>query len=381
MIYKRLLNISELLKKKPILLLGPRQVGKSTLVRSVMPPGAIVFNLAEADTFRVLSANPELIRQRLRDDTTHLFIDEAQKIPELFDEAQVLIDRDPKLRIVLSGSSARKLRRSGINLLPGRIWQRELFPLVYPETGSDRISDRLVRGSLPGILDSEDFREELLNYVGLYLDEEVRSEGLVRGIGSFSRFLTVAALSNGKQLNFTEVANDTGIKLNTVRSYFEILEDTLIASMLSPFRKTKTRKSVASPKFFLFDHGVVNSLLGSFEIGQQGDAFGTALEHLIFLELRAFISYQKPSYQLTYWRTHSQFKVDFILGDEIAIEVKSSHRVTERDERGFRALLEDIPLKRRIIVCREPFERKSNSGVEILPLEIFLERLWSGGII
>lgn len=381
MIYKRTLDISELLTKKPILLLGPRQVGKSTLVRAAMPPSAVVYNLAEADTFRALSANPELVRQRLRDDTTHLFIDEAQRIPELFDEVQVLIDRDKKLRVVLSGSSARKLRRSGINLLPGRIWQRELFPLVYPETGPGRIHDRFIRGSLPGLLDSGDFREELLNYVGLYLDEEVRAEGLVRGVGAFSRFLSVAALSNGKQINFTEIANDTGIKLNTVRAYFEILDDTLIGSFLSPFRETKTRKAVAAPKFFFFDHGVVNALLERFELGHDGDAYGIALEHLIFLELRAFLSYRRAPYPLSYWRTHSQFEVDFLLGDEVAIEVKSSHRVTERDERGLRALSDDLTLKRRIIVCREPFERKSSSGVEILPVEIFLERLWSGGIV
>jgi predicted AAA+ superfamily ATPase len=322
--YKRYLNLSELLGKKSLLLLDPRQVGKSTLLQAHLPESAMLYNLAEADTYRELSAAPELIRQRLKDQTTHLYIDEAQRLPEIFDEVQSIIDRNPSLRVVLTGSSARKLRRSGINLLPGRIWGRDLFPLVFPETGPGRIADRLVRGSLPAILDSALPKDELRNYVGLYLDEEIRAEGLVRGVGNFSRFLPVAALSNGQQIHFTEIASDTGIKVNTVRSYFEILEDTLIGSLLPSFRNTPSRKTVATPKFYFFDHGIVNALRQRFDIGIEGETYGGALEHLIFLELRAFLSYSQDSRPLTYWRTHSQLEVDFLLGDEVAIEVKSS---------------------------------------------------------
>jgi predicted AAA+ superfamily ATPase len=378
--YKRYLNLSELLGKKSLLLLGPRQVGKSTLLQAHLPESAMLYNLAEADTYRELSAAPELIRQRLKDQTTHLFIDEAQRLPELFDEVQSIIDRNPSLRVVLTGSSARKLRRTGINLLPGRIWRRDLFPLVFPETGPGRIADRLVRGSLPAILDSALYKDELRNYVGLYLDEEIRAEGLVRGVGNFSRFLPVAALSNGQQIHFTEIASDTGIKVNTVRSYFEILEDTLIGSLLPSFRNTPSRKTVATPKFYFFDHGIVNALRERFDIGIEGEPYGGALEHLIFLELRAFLSYSQDSRPLTYWRTHSQLEVDFLLGDEVAIEVKSSKRVTERDEKGLRALQEDVALKRRIIVCNERIERRSDSGVEIMPVEAFLSCLWSGEV-
>lgn len=378
--YERRINLLELMQKKSVLLLGPRQVGKSTLVRDLLPASAMHYNLAEADTYRELSAAPELIRQRLQSSTTHLFIDEAQRLPEIFDEVQSILDRNPSLRVILTGSSARKLRRSGINLLPGRIWQRELFPLVFPETGPGRIADRLVRGSLPAILDSTLYKEELRNYVGLYLDEEVRAEGLVRGIGNFSRFLPVAALSNGHQVNFTEVASDTGIKVNTVRSYFEILEDTLIGTLLPTFRQTPSRKAVATPKFYFFDHGVVNALRNRFESGIEGEPFGGALEHLMFLELRAFVSYTQDPRPLTYWRTHSQLEVDFLLGDEVAIEVKSASRISERDEKGLRALREDVPLKRRIVVCNESAERRSDSGVEIMPVERFLAYLWNGEI-
>ena len=244
--YKRAFSLLELLKKKSILLLGPRQVGKSTLAQNSLPD-ATYLNLAEADNFREYSQRPELLRQRLSEQTKYLIIDEAQRIPEIFDEVQVLIDRNKQLRVLMTGSSERKLKRTGINLLPGRIWKASLYPLVFIETGKARISDRFVRGSMPAFIDSLDFKQELKNYVGLYLDEEVRAEGLVRGIGDFSRFLEVAALSNARQVNFTKIASDTGIKINTVRAYFQILEDTLIANQLPSFQKTKSRKAVSTP--------------------------------------------------------------------------------------------------------------------------------------
>ena len=380
MIYARHLNLLQRLKKKSLLLLGPRQTGKSTLALSSFPAAAYI-NLAAADTFRELSDRPELVRQRMLPGMSQLIIDEAQRIPELFDEVQLLLDRDKSLRVLLTGSSARKLRRSGINLLPGRIWQLHLFPLVHPELGSGRISDRISRGSLPGIIDSLDYRQELKSYVGAYLTEEIRAEGLVRAIGDFSRFLTVAALSNGEQLNFTNVANDTGVKVNTVRSYFEILEDTLIGYQLPTFRGTTTRKAVATPKFYFFDIGVVNALLNRFEISEESELYGRAIEHLIFLELKAFLSYNQLEHELTYWRTHSKFEVDFLIGSDVAIEVKASKRITSRDEKGLKALAEEIKLKRRIIVCREGAPRITDTGVEIWPIEDFLDLLWNGGIV
>lgn len=378
--YKRELNIRELLHKKSLLLLGPRQTGKSTLTQSSFP-NAEYISLSAADVFRELSARPELIRQRLSPQTSVLIIDEAQRIPEVFDEVQIMLDRNQALRVILTGSSARKLKRTGINLLPGRIWQKKLFPLVYPELGDARVLERLQRGSLPGIIDSQEYRQELKNYVGLYLDEEVRAEGLIRGVGDFSRFLTVAALCNCQQLNFTEIASDTGIKVNTVRAYFEILEDTLIGSLLPSFRKTKTRKAVATPKFYFFDHGIVNALLSHFEITEQSELYGKALEHLLFLEIRAYLSYRERDEELTFWRTHSKFEVDFVIGDKIGIEVKASSRVTERDEKGLRALAEEIPLQRRIIVCNESYRRTSDTGVEIIPVRAFLEELWGDGVL
>lgn len=377
--YQRLLNLTELVQKKSVLLLGPRQTGKSTIIQQSFPDAYYV-HLAESDVFRELSARPELVRQRLPPQQKILVIDEAQRIPELFNEVQVMLDRSKDLRVVLTGSSARKLKRTGINLLPGRIWQRRLFPLVSAELGESRIEERVVRGSLPAMIDSPDYIEELKQYVGNYLEEEVRAEGLVRGIGSFSRFLTVAALCNTEQVNLTKISNDTGISISTIRTFFDILEDTLLAVKLPVFRKSHSRKAVAIPKFYFFDCGVVNALLGRFEVKPQNELFGKALEHLIFQELWAYLHYSNSSIPLTYWRTHTKFEVDFVLGDSIGIEVKAGNRVVSTDEKGLHALGDEIELKRKIIVCREPIARLSDTGVEIIPVERFLEKLWKGEI-
>lgn len=377
--YPRALNITGLLKKKSVLLLGPRQTGKSTLVRGL--PADTYVNLAQADTFRELSARPELIRHRMAPGQKLLIVDEVQKVPELFDEVQVLIDGDKELRVLLTGSSARKLRRGGVNLLPGRIWRRRLFPLVSSELGSARLEERAIRGSLPGVIDTSDYREELRNYVGIYLEEEIKAEGLVRGVGNFSRFLEVAALGNAEQLNYTNVSNDTGIHLNTVRSYFDILEDTLVGRRLLPYRKTKSRKTVASPKFYFFDTGVVNAILGRFDLRPSTELFGKALEHLLYQELETYLSYKGLDIEMTYWRTASKLEVDFLIGDSIAVEVKAKNRVVPRDERGLLALAEELPLERRILVCQESHRRISEAGTEIVPTEEFLKELWGGEIV
>jgi predicted AAA+ superfamily ATPase len=278
----------------------------------------------------------------------------------------------------VTGSSARKLRTKGINLLPGRIWQRLLHPLVSCELQKARIQDRVIRGSLPGILDSEHFKEELSQYVGLYLEEEIRAESVTRSVGNFSRFLTVAALTNGEQLNYSNISNDAEVKINTVRAYYQILKDTLIGHELESFKDTKSRKSVTIPKFYLFDTGVVNGILNRFEVLPGTEIYGKMFEHLVFLELKAFIDYRRSDYSLHYWRSHTKLEVDFLLNREIAIEVKSSGRVADKEENSMLALAEETPLKRRIIVCNEKARRKTERGTEIIPIEEFLDMLWGG---
>jgi uncharacterized protein len=378
--YKRILPLTELLKKRSLFLLGPRQTGKSTLLRTLFPEAAFI-DLLEADTYREFSARPETLRQRLLPKQKILIVDEIQKLPSLLDEVQLVIDRNKELRVILTGSSVRKLKRGSANLLGGRAWMCRLFPLVTPELGEARLVDRLNHGSLPSVIDSSDPREDLKAYVGTYLHEEIRAEGLARSIENFSRFLEVAGLSNGEQINFTSVGNDSGVPPRTIREHYQILEDTLIGHMLPSFQKTTKRKPVATAKFFFFDIGVANVLakIGGIEPGSK--AWGNALEHLIFLEIKTYLDYRRSDKVMSFWRSTSQMEVDFIVGDDVAIEVKSTNHVTARDLRGLRALKEEIKLKRSVVVSGERHARRLEDGIEIIPVTQFLSELWEGGII
>lgn len=193
--------------------------------------------------------------------------------------------------------------------------------------------------------------------------------------------MAVAGLSNAEQLNFESVANDAQVPARTVREFFQILEDTLVGYQLHPFRKTKRRKPVATSKFYFFDVGVANSLVGRFGIRAGSEAYGRALEHFLFLELHAYLDYRRARLPLSYWRSQSQLEVDFVVGDELAIEVKGSGRVAPRDTRGLVALFEEVKLKRRIIVCNETTPRTLDDGIEIVPVQEFLKRLWADTLI
>ena len=378
--YRRTLDLGRLVEHRSLLLFGPRQTGKSTLVRQTFPEAA-VYDLLEADTFRELTARPEYLRQTLDPARRIVVIDEIQKCPALLDEVHLLIERNRSLRFVLTGSSARKLKRGGSNLLGGRARVTRLHPLMSPELEFGKLDDRLNRGGLPAILDSEEFTEDLKAYVGTYLREEIQAEGLTRSIGNFGRFLDVAGLTNGEQINFTAVASDVGLPPSTVRQHYQILEDTLVGHQLPAYQGTRKRKPVATAKFYFFDVGVANTLrrTGAIEVGS--DAYGRALEHLVFLELRGFLDYHRLDDPLTYWRSRSRFEVDFVVGDRVAIEVKAKPRVTARDYKGLRALADELQLDRRLVVCREPRRRRDDTGIEILPIDEFLRDLWNGKLI
>ncbi|PYU98600.1 MAG: hypothetical protein DMG10_27780 [Acidobacteria bacterium] len=375
--YTRILDLREIVKRKSIFLFGPRQTGKSTLVRHTFPAAAF-YDLLEADTFREISARPEYLRQTLSPQQLVVVVDEVQKLPALLDEIQLLLDRNKKLRVILTGSSARKLKRGAANLLGGRAWVCRLHPLVSAELDAPRLLDRLNRGSLPAIIDSEHYKEDLKAYVGTYLQEEIKAEGLTRSIGNFSRFLEVAGLTSGEQINFSAVADDAGFPPRTVREHYQILEDTLVGHQLPAYQKTSKRKPVATAKFYLFDVGVANTLKHTPVIEAGSDAYGRALEHLVFLELRSFLDYHRLDHELTYWRSRSQFEVDFLVGDDIGIEVKSKSRVSPRDYKGLSALTEEVRLKRKIVICGEKMRRRDDDGTEIMPATRFFEELWSG---
>ncbi len=376
--YSRALQLKEVLRHRSLFLFGARQTGKSTLLRDRFPD-ATFFDLLEADTFRELSARPEYMRQTVPENARLVVVDEVQKLPSLLDEVHLMIERNKDLRFVLTGSSARSLKRGAANLLAGRAWVARLHPLVFAEVGPGRLMERLNRGGLPAVLDSPAPAEDLRAYVGTYLQEEIRAEGFARSIEGFSRFLTVAGTCNGEQVNYTAVGSDAGVPPRTVREYFQILEDTMLGHQLPAYQKTVKRKPVATSKFFFFDVGVANVLLRRSEIQPGSESFGRALEHLVFLEVRARLDYQRIDQPLCYWRSRSRLEVDFVVGDHLAIEVKSKARITRRDLSGLRALSEEIPLERKIVVCTEA-RRRRDADVEILPVEDFLTDLWQGKI-
>ncbi|MBI4412061.1 MAG: ATP-binding protein [Deltaproteobacteria bacterium] len=366
-----------MLEHKSVFLFGPRQTGKTTFLAKRYPK-ARTFNLLEADVFRDLSANPEYMRQRIRPLDRIVVIDEVQKLPALLDEVQLILDRDKNIRFILTGSSARKLKRGGVNLLAGRAWTCHMHPLVSVEVGPGRLLHRINRGGLPPMLDSPLPHEELKAYVGTYLQEEIRAEGLTRSIENFSRFLTVAGLSNGQLVNFTKAGNDAQVPPRTVREYYQVLEDTLILHQLSPFQKTKKRKPVATSKYYFFDVGVANHLMNRREILPGSPEFGPTLEHLVFLEIKAYLDYERLDIPLTFWRSQTKLEVDFLVGDGVAIEVKGTRQVSEADLKGLKTLAEERELKRKIVVGGEAAFRKTNDGIEIWPVEPFLEALWAG---
>lgn len=378
--FKRALSLRNAIKNRSVFLLGPRQTGKTTLLKKSFPE-ARWFNLLEADTYRELAARPETIRQSLRQSDRIVIVDEIQKIPGLLDEVHLLIESNKNLRFILTGSSARRLKEKGVNLLAGRARTLQLHPLTTDEISSEGEKGfwRLLNvGGLPGIFSSEEAEKDLKAYVGTYLQEEIRAEGLVRSTERFSRFLEISGLSNGQIINFSKVGSDAGVPPRTVIEYFRILEDTLLGTLLPPFQLTKKRKAVASSKFFLFDLGVANQLLKRRSVEPDSESLGAALEHLLFMELRSYLDYQDLDHDLCFWRTPSQQEVDFVIGAKLAVEVKASRRVDSSDFRSLIALSEEFPKMRKVLVCRESRYRKTEAGIEIFPLREFLENLWKG---
>jgi predicted AAA+ superfamily ATPase len=294
----------------------------------------------------------------------------------LLNEVHHLIEAHD-ITFVLTGSSPRKLKQGGVNLLGGRARTRHLFPLVSPEVPDLNLLRTVNFGTIPSIYLSTDPLDDLKAYCGDYLQQEIQAEGLVRNIGVFSRFLQTAALCNGELINFESLASDSTVSAQTIREYFTILEDTLLGSMLPPFKKVIHRKAVSKAKFYFFDVGVANLLAQRFEIKEKSELFGKAFEHFIYCELRAYREYCKDYNPLSFWRDYRGHEVDFILGDTLALEVKSSSLVTEKHTKGLRMLCEEVPFKHRVIVSLDAAPRKIGD-IEVLPWRDFLVRLWNG---
>jgi predicted AAA+ superfamily ATPase len=364
---------------------GPRKTGKSTYLRSAFPE-SLTFDLLQTDLLLELTRRPALLRERLLAAPTAklrlpVILDEVQKVPQLLDEVHWLIE-NRGLRFILCGSSARKLKRGGVNLLGGRAWRYEMHPLTSVEVADLDLLQALNRGLVPAHYLDREYGRSLRAYVVDYLKEEVFDEGLTRNVAAFSRFFEAMGYSHGDLTNYSNIARDCGVDSKTVKEYYQILVDTLLGTFVLPWKKRQERQVIGkAAKFYLFDVGVAGALTGRRIREERGEAFGRALEHLVLMEVLAHRSYRELDYGIHFWRTKSGLEVDFVLGDgEVAVEVKGASRVDPSDFRSLRAFTEDIRPRRALLVCNEPAPRVVD-GVEVVPWREFLARLWTGDVV
>jgi predicted AAA+ superfamily ATPase len=370
----RLPDLAGWLGKKSHFLFGPRQTGKTFLIRHSLS-GAHGYDLLDGAVFLALSQRPSRLAEELPSGTREVVIDEIQRLPALLNEVHRLIE-ERGVRFLLTGSSARSLRRGGVNLLGGRARTRFLHPLTRRELGSHFDLGRAIeRGLLPSIYFSDDPKADLDAYTGTYLQQEIVAEGAVRSAPAFSRFLKVAAHCHATAINFTRLASDAQVPRTTVYEYFEILKDTLLLHEVPSWRFSKKRKPLASSKYYFFDGGVVSALQG--RLVQPGTPeFGIAFETYVFHELISHRDYIS-GLPIHHWHSASGYEVDFLLGDHTAIEVKGKEAVSDQDLRSLRALGEEQKVKRLLCVSLEARPRKVGE-IEVIPFGLFLDALWDG---
>ncbi|MEX1330470.1 MAG: ATP-binding protein [Desulfobacterales bacterium] len=376
-IINRLLNI-ELPPNRSAFLWGPRKTGKTYWITRNFPDSVLI-DLLKTDVFADYVSRPSLLRERYQDHQGLIVIDEIQKVPDLLNEIHWMIE-NTDVAFLMTGSSARKLRRGHANLLAGRAWRYTLAPLTWTETEGFELEKVIISGLLPPHFLSIDPVQDLRSYVADYLKEEIAAEAVVQNIPAFAEFLRVAALTSGALLNYTNVARESGVSAKVVRNYFQILEDTLLGFRVQPCRKVINRRLIETEKFYLFDVGVANYLARR-EPRVGTPEFGHSFEHYILMELKAYQAYRNPELDICYWRTSSGFEVDFVLGDmNIAIEVKGTRRVHSGHARGLNAMLEEHTVAKAFIVSLESHVRKLDTRIEVLPWQFFLQALWSGDL-
>ena len=364
-----------------LFLWGARQTGKSTLLKELFSD-SIWFDLLLSDVFERLQRNPSQLREIIiaTGNQKPVVIDEVQRIPELLNEIHWLIT-NKNIRFILSGSSPRKIIRSGANLLGGRALRYELYPLISREIPDFNLLKALNNGLLPRHYLSANPQKLISAYIGSYLRDEIMAEAKIRNIASFSRFLEVAAFSNGEMVNYTNIASECGVSSPTIKEYFQILEDTLTGRFLPSFQKNPKRRVILAPKFYYFDVGIVNFLIKRGKIEMGSEAFGNAFEHFIYQEIYAHSSYSGLNYPIAYWRTASKIEIDFVLGDhEVAIEVKSTKMANPRHLKGLKSFSEEYRVGKSILISNDPYPRQIND-ILVLPWKVFLQKLWDGEII
>ena len=377
--YKRLFDIESKLDEA-MFLFGARQTGKSTLLKERFK-GKIYYDLLDPELRKFFKRNPNALKEALQSKPagTLVIIDEIQKVPELLDIVHSLMV-ESGLWFILSGSSARKLKKSGANTLGGRAIPETLYPLVWPEVTDFQLDRAVQNGMIPRHYMACDATKRLKGYVEVYLNEEIREEGEVRQLDAFERFMEVAAISDGEMLNYSNIASDCGVSVKTVQSYFQILYDTLIGYEIPAYIKAIKRKVVQAPKFYYFDVGLANYLMGRHSLKRGTDDYGHAFEHLVMQEIIAYKGYNDKKDGIYYWRTYDRKEVDVIIGDaKVAIEIKSSELVKTRHKAGLRAFKEEHPECRLILVSLEPVTRKVED-IELIYVLDFFKMLWNGEI-
>ena len=357
---------------------GPRGTGKSTWLRERIPD-ALFVDLLEPSTHRSLSARPERLRELLAGapGKETVVIDEIQRVPELLTVVHAAMEAPSPPRFILTGSSARKLRRGGVDLLGGRAVQRTLHPFMAAELPAFDLPAALRFGLVPLVVGASDPEDVLAGYASLYLDQEVRAEGLTRNVGGFTRFLEAISFSHGAQLNVSAVARECEVERKVVAGYVGILEDLLLAFRLPVFRKRAKRATVTHHKLYLFDAGVFRSLRPKGPLDRPGEIDGQALEGLVAQHLRAWAAYSSHDVDLFFWRTRAGAEVDFVVYGETgvqAFEVKNAARVHSTDLRSLRAFRDEYPEAETALLYRGR-ERLRIDGVWCLPVEDFLRRM------
>lgn len=370
--------------KRSFFLFGPRGTGKTAWLRQRLGT-PLVFDLLHADVYQRLSAAPERLRDAIpKGHDDWVVVDEVQRIPQLLDEVHALIE-SRKLRFALTGSSARKLRRGGANLLAGRARTLHMHPLTALELGRDFDLARALRyGCLPFACTTDDPAAYLRDYVATYLREEVMQEGLVRNLSTFSRFLEAASFSQGSPLNMASVARDCGVSAKLAESHFDLLEDLLLATRIPVFTRRAKRRMTSHPKFYFFDSGVYRTLRPRGPLDSEEEVDGPALETLFLANVRAVNDAHELGYDVHYWRTATGAEVDFVLYGErglLAFELKRRGRVRDDDLLPLVRFGEEYPVAKRFLLHAGK-ERRHHAGIEIVPVAealLGLDRLLADG--
>lgn len=379
MYIKRVLNLP---KNKHLLLFGPRQTGKSTLLKHEFDPAAtLYYDLLQTDVYRKLLARPETFRNEVgaalkAKKPAHIIVDEVQKVPRLLDEIHSLIESGTQCNFILSGSSSRKLKRSHANMLAGRAWTFNLYPFSHTELGDYfDLLQALKYGTLPGVcLNAEEYekQETLRSYVNTYIKEEIEIEANLRNLSGFLRFLPIAAQQNGELVNYSNIARESEVTGHTVKEYYKILEDTLVGFFLLPYARSIRKKMNKHPKFYFFDPGVVTALTNRLRVDllETGFQLDRAFEHFVILEIIKINHYNRLDLELSFYRTERGVEVDCVIetptGKTIALDIKSTVNPSSPMLKGLHSFKEKVPEARLLLACRSPVAQEIK-GVDVLP--------------